>query len=325
MTRRTGRAQFILVIVFLILNALLIHVSALKIYPVVKFEVENEIYAINQVMVFSKITISDSYIVFNNTGFYIDSPNYITISLQFINSNIGQANNGDLVLQFSANTNSGNVLFDISGFPPGNEYKVERDGNPISYPIADSSGIISFSNSLWSNREFSIYQIDSGSDTISPEISDIVISNSNPKDTESGFGWENITCDITDNVEVDEVKVNIIYPDNSISDVTMIRLTGTDTYYYNTSFSQYGSYNYYIWAQDTSANENTSGSNLFSLPPNWDVDSDGQCKVIDLILVSNNYYDTGKPGWIREDVDNNGVINVLDLVLITNNYGEKWS
>jgi hypothetical protein len=72
-------------------------------------------------------------------------------------------------------------------------------------------------------------------------------------------------------------------------------------------------------------NENTSDSNIYSLPPNWDVDEDGQCKVIDLILVSNNYYDTGNPGWIREDVDNNGEINVLDLVLITNNYGETWS
>jgi hypothetical protein len=276
-------------------------------------------------MDFSSIIISDNYIIFNTTGFYLDSPNDITISLNFLNSSINQAGNGDLVLQFFANTNSGNVLFHLSGFPPGNEYEIQRDGTPISYSIANSSGFISFSNSAWSNREFSISQLSFGYDVTPPIISNILISSSNPKDTESGIGWENITCTVTDNVNVDEVKVNIINPDSSINNITMNQIPSTNNYFYTTSFSQHGSYNYYIWAKDNSANENTSNSNIFSLPPNWDIDSNGVCNVVDFILISNHYNESGNPGWIREDADNNGYVKVIDLVLISDHYGETWS
>ena len=124
--------------------------------------------------------------------------------------------------------------------------------------------------------------------------------------------------------EVDKVKLNIIYSYSSISNLTMNHLTGTNTYYYNTSFSQHGSYSYYVWAWDTSANGNTSDSNVFSLPPSWDIDSDGQCNVVDPILISNHYTKLGDPGWMREDVDNSGAIKVVDLVFISNHYGENW-
>ena len=60
------------------------------------------------------------------------------------------------------------------------------------------------------------------------------------------------------------------------------------------------------------------------MPPNWDIDMDGECSVIDQVLISNHYGETGPNGWIREDVDNNGKIEVLDLVTLTNHYGEFW-
>ena len=195
----------------------------------------------------------------------------------------------------------------------------------ISNPIANSSGFIFFSNNVWSSHLFSIYQIGFGIDVTLPDISNIVLTNSNPKDTDPDFGWENISCVVTDNVEVEDVKINIIYPDSSVSNVTMYHLIGTNTYYYNTSFSQYGNYSYYIWVQDTSGNGITSDSNIFSLPPNWDIDSDGQCNIIDFTLISNHYTEVGPLGWIREDVDNSGAVKVLDLVIISGYYGETWS
>jgi len=39
---------------------------------------------------------------------------------------------------------------------------------------------------------------------------------------------------------------------------------------------------------------------------------------LDLTLISNRLYETGSPGWIREDIDNSGIINMLDLVLVSN-------
>jgi len=159
----------------------------------------------------------------------------------------------------------------------------------------------------------------------SPQISNIAITTSSPLDTNSSFGWINITCDITDNIAVDEVSLNITNPDGSCNNVSM-NAGAEDSYYYNsnTAFSTYGNYSYVIWANDTSNNYVTSSSYTISMPPNWDVNNDGDCNVYDLVLVSNHYNETGIPGWIREDVDNNGQIKVIDLVLISEHYDETW-
>jgi hypothetical protein len=60
------------------------------------------------------------------------------------------------------------------------------------------------------------------------------------------------------------------------------------------------------------------------MPPNWDINSDNYCTILDLVLISNHYNQIGNNGWIREDADNNGVIQVLDLVFVANHIGELW-
>jgi hypothetical protein len=97
-------------------------------------------------------------------------------------------------------------------------------------------------------------------------------------------------------------------------------------YYYNSSidFTDSGNYSYYIWANDTSNNVVISDIFIFSIPPNWDINEDGDCSVLDLILISNVYGDSNIAGWIREDMDNNGVIEVIDLVYVSNHHGETW-
>jgi hypothetical protein len=101
---------------------------------------------------------------------------------------------------------------------------------------------------------------------------------------------------------------------------------GSGQYYYRsaTAFSSEGNYTYYIWAKDSSNNVNTSSNVIFSMPANWDLNSDGYCTIFDLVLVSNHYSQSGSAGWIREDADNNGEIQVLDLVFVSNHYGESW-
>jgi len=60
--------------------------------------------------------------------------------------------------------------------------------------------------------------------------------------------------------------------------------------------------------------------------PDYDVNSDGSCNLIDIVLIANRFGESGSTGWIREDVDKNGIINILDIILVSNNYGESgWS
>ncbi len=162
-------------------------------------------------------------------------------------------------------------------------------------------------------------------DMTSPEISNVLLTSSDPLDTDPLFGWVNITCDVTDNIAVDDVYLNITNPDGSWNNVSFISGGGT-SYYYNSStdFSEVGNYSYHIWASDEDDNSVVSISYAFSMVPNWDINNDGVINIFDLVLVSNLYNQEGSAGWIREDVDNNGVIQVLDLVGISNHYSEIW-
>ena len=65
-------------------------------------------------------------------------------------------------------------------------------------------------------------------------------------------GYVNITATVTDNINVNVVKVNISGP-TGFTNVSMIK-DGGDKYFYNISYTLVGTYNYYIWAKDTSNN-----------------------------------------------------------------------
>ncbi|UCD13475.1 MAG: hypothetical protein JSW60_07950 [Thermoplasmatales archaeon] len=299
-------------------------VTAVIVNPGTYFSVGNETYTVNQSMDFESITIASSYIIFNDTGFYISSNSDITITLVYINDNVANAGNGEKVLEFYGNTSSGTIWFNLSGFPASNNYTVNRSGSSIASPTANGSGFISFANSVWSSQLFEIFQQGTGSgDTSSPVISGVSNADSDPLDTNSSFGWVNITCDVSDDVGVGTVALNITNPDGSYNNVSM---NGINSYYYDssTAFSTHGNYSYFIWANDTSDNADVSSSYYFSMPPNWDINNDGSCSVFDYVLISNHYNETGDPGWIREDVDNNGQVKVFDLVLLSEHYGEMW-
>jgi hypothetical protein len=51
---------------------------------------------------------------------------------------------------------------------------------------------------------------------------------------------------------------------------------------------------------------------------------DGNCSILTLTLIFDNYNQTGSPGQIREDIDNNGLIQILDLVALSNHYIDSW-
>jgi len=158
-----------------------------------------------------------------------------------------------------------------------------------------------------------------------PEITDLVLTASNPLDTKPGFGWENISCTVTvtGGTQVGTVQLNITYP--IMEEHLMINIPGTDTYYVNTTFTIEGCYAYHVWADDIYDNYVESSSQQFELPPNEDVDMNGQVHFMDLVKVVLMYGDLGPhDGWVREDVDNNGQVHFMDLVAIVLRYGEYW-
>jgi hypothetical protein len=163
------------------------------------------------------------------------------------------------------------------------------------------------------------------SDAMAPQISSVARTSSDPLDTNPLFGWVNVSCTVTDNVAVSQVILRIHNPDGSWNNVSMVARTANQYYYRaTTAFSMVGNYSYYIWTKDTSNNTNSSSNVLFSMSPNWDINNDGECTILDLVLISNHYGETGTAGWIREDVDNNGSIQVVDLVLVSNHFGSSW-
>jgi hypothetical protein len=167
--------------------------------------------------------------------------------------------------------------------------------------------------------------VSSGSDNTKPQISNVLITKSNPLDTDSSFGWVRIACDVTDNSGVDEVFLGITYPDESYVQVSMISGAGNGYYYQSSTMcSDYGDYSFVISASDISNNVGTSISYDFPMPPNWDIDMNGVCNLLDLTLISNRYNEEGQNGWLREDIDNNGIIQVLDLAIIVSHYSETW-
>lgn len=199
---------------------------------------------------------------------------------------------------------------------------------PIPYPPMQ---FVIGGNSDGTNTEYfqfiidNIEYIDDEYDISTPEISNVVLSYSDPLDADPTYGWANITCDVTDNVTVTDVALNITNPNGSWNNVSLNTGSGT-SYYINSStvFTQAGNYSYNIWVRNENDTSNISDSYTFSLAPNWDINKDGVCNIFDQLLVANSYEDTGTAGWIREDVDNNGEIQVFDLVLVSNHYGETW-
>ncbi|MCG2825376.1 MAG: Ig-like domain repeat protein, partial [Thermoplasmatales archaeon] len=114
-------------------------------------------------------------------------------------------------------------------------------------------------------------------DTTKPEISNIQAS----PQTQDVFDSVNITCNVTDNVKVKDVYVNITDSQGTVVSVLMENIEGTDVYYYNTTYQINGTYHYSVWAIDTSGNQNISTVCTFNITRRATIliytgDTDGQ-------------------------------------------------
>jgi len=129
-------------------------------------------------------------------------------------------------------------------------------------------------------------------------------------------GYINITCEITATFGLNDAKVNVLYPDLSSINQTMTNIVGTDSYYYNTSYSNPGFYDYYVWAKDT--NNDATTSNVFTfeigIPP-------------DITLIDTSEIIQTQGGFVNvtctvtdNELVNSVFINVTDPDDITNNH-----
>lgn len=118
--------------------------------------VGNETYNVTQVMNFSNIIITSDYITFNNSGFHLSFSNNIDIFIDYINGDISNANDGDKILSFYANTTE-TGWFNISGFTANKNWMVYEDGALFSIVLSNVSGYVSFNDSIWNREYIEIY------------------------------------------------------------------------------------------------------------------------------------------------------------------------
>ncbi|UCG70719.1 MAG: hypothetical protein JSV09_06875, partial [Thermoplasmata archaeon] len=121
-------------------------------------------------------------------------------------------------------------------------------------------------------------------DTTLPVISNVLDT---PDPQETG-NIVNISCDITDNVGVVEVWVNITLPSGGYSNVSMNKGAG-DQWFLESLYSPLGIYNYVIRANDTSGNWNDSVGHSFIIEPGAPYDiilisGDGQSGIVGIQL-----------------------------------------
>ncbi len=111
------------------------------------------------------------------------------------------------------------------------------------------------------NTESSLFNALEEEDTEKPKVTSL---QENPDPVELG-NYIDISLNVTDNVEVGYVIIEIEYPDSSRENFTAISET-QDIYHNGTiNSTQLGSHTYRIYANDTSGNLNDTGSGTFSV------------------------------------------------------------
>ena len=185
-----------------------------------------------------------------------------------------------------------------------------------SYDIIGEYNFFIYAEDLVGNKNKSIMYNFEISDLNPPEIKDIVVSPS----TQFVGGHVNISCNVTDESEIEEVKVNVTFPDGSSMEFSM---NNNSRYYLNRTYDMEGNYAFKIIAKDVYGNENMTDG-VFSiispitlsliypvggetvggiLPIKWNATSiDGKIKI--KIEYRN---ETGEWKLIAENEENDGI------------------
>jgi hypothetical protein len=104
------------------------------------------------------------------------------------------------------------------------------------------------------------YDFDVLSDSQNPIITNVLATPS----TEIQGPPVNVTCDVTDNAKLQDIRIFIMDPNNNPLDYSIItnKILNQNTYYYTQVYYTIGTYHFYIWAKDV--NNNAISSDTFS-------------------------------------------------------------
>ena len=116
-------------------------------------------------------------------------------------------------------------------------------------------------NNIWINTGEKIVAI---MDNDKPEITNIYTNPISQRQNK----YVNISCIVSDNIEVNIVKINITGPPGFSTINTTMNDNTNNGYHYNTSYNIIGQYNYSIWANDSSNNEKKSDTYSFTIYTN---------------------------------------------------------
>jgi len=116
----------------------------------------NVYFATNQSMKFEQIVLDESYVKFNNTGFYVDSDIRVNVSLVYIHEDILNASSYDTVLEFWSETYSGTVFYNVSGLKSNSQYNVSMNSTLFLETTTNETGVLSFNHTNASERLFMI-------------------------------------------------------------------------------------------------------------------------------------------------------------------------
>lgn len=123
-------------------------------------ETDNARFSFNN-MSFDTVIINNSFLQLDTLIFDIDTNNTVNISFVYINDRLHWANELDLIMEFVADCPTDEkVFFNISGLKSDVLYKINRNGSPIANLTTNSHGNLSFNNSDWSNKTFTVIQLD---------------------------------------------------------------------------------------------------------------------------------------------------------------------
>ena len=139
---------------------------------------------------------------------------------------------------------TGDVYYCIKSYTTTGEYSF------YVYAI-DTSGNANVSE----KKQFSI------NDLSPPSIRNITV---NPATQDIGK-HVNISVVVTDNVEVQDVKLHISYPGGSEKNFSIFQNKTGNTYYCNKTYSKEGEYTFYIYVIDSSDNSNVSEEKSFNV------------------------------------------------------------
>jgi hypothetical protein len=215
--------------------------------------------------------------------------NYVTISLDNGTITVDASPPAITDNSPSIGTTGDNYIFDttvIDNISPAGNLTVKVDwshgsqnGNDTMSHIGGSvfQKTITLDPTSVTDLTYSLYTIDDYGNSESTALQSITVSDNDAPQisnmqalppTQNADGNVNLSVDVTDNIAVGAVYLDIIYPDSSVQNISITANNTGNNYYRNTTYSLLGQYTYNIFSQDTSGNGVLSGSDTFTIVDN---------------------------------------------------------